>query len=115
MTKIPINREDDGELLGFITQDSTGWAAMTIFGYVFARATDKASVEEAVRSQGLTILQGVWQYFDKADKAWRPCILKEVYVGRVTVIRTNEMGYQDPDDFKIVTLTNPTETDIVKS
>lgn len=115
MTKIPIIREDDGELLGFIEQSKTGWTAQTIFGYVFARDTDRAAVEEAVRSQGLLILQGVWQYFDKDDHAWYPCILKEVYEKKVTVIRTNAMGYQDSDDYKLVTIVGPTETNLVKA
>lgn len=115
MTKIPIIREDDGELLGFIEKDSAGWTAQTIFGYVFARNADRAPIEQTVRSEGLIILQGVWQYFDKDDRTWYPCILKEVHEARVTVIRTNEMGYQDPDDYKIVTIVNPTETELVKS
>lgn len=115
MTKIRIIREDDGELLGFIEQSFAGWSAQTIFGYVFARSDSKESVEEAVRSQGLTMLQGLWQYFDKKDRNWHPCILKEVYETRVVVIRTNEMGYQDPDTYKIVTINNPTETNLVKA
>ncbi len=114
MSKIPINREDDGELLGYVTQETSGWSAQTMFGYVFARADSQAAVEEAVRSQGLQILQGVWQYYDKDDSAWYPCILKEAYPGRVTVIRTNAMGYQDPDDYKQVTITNPDETKLAK-
>ncbi|MDB5183576.1 MAG: hypothetical protein JWO07_257 [Candidatus Saccharibacteria bacterium] len=115
MTKIPINRQDDGELLGFIEKSSAGWTAQTIFGYVFARAVDEHSVEETVRSQGLNVLQGVWQYFDKKEKAWHPCILKEVFENKVIVIRTNEMGFQDPDTYKRVIIINPTETNLVKS
>ncbi len=115
MTKIPIIREDDGEMLGFVEQSSTGWTAQTIFGYVFARSDKREAVEEAVRSQGLNILQGLWQYFDKDDNTWYPCILKEAYENKVTVIRTTAFGYQDPDDYKLVTLTNPTETNLVKA
>ncbi len=115
MTKTPINREDDGELLGFIKQSHGGWSAQTIFGYVFARADNRAAVEEAVRSQGLSILQGLWQYFDKKDKHWHPCVLKETYENRVIVIRTNEMGYQEPDTYKLVTIIDPSETNLVKA
>jgi len=115
MTKTPIIREDDGELLGFVEKSSAGWTAQTIFGYVFARSDTQAAVEEVVRSQGLNILQGLWQYFDKKDRVWHPCILKEAYENRVVVIRTNEMGYQDPDTYKLVTITNPTETNLVKA
>lgn len=115
MGKIPIIREDDGEMLGFIEQDATGWTGQTVFGYIFTRGTTKASVEQIVRLQGLTILQGVWQYFDRDDNAWHACVLREVYENKVVVIRTNDMGYQDPDDYKIVTITSPTETDLVKA
>lgn len=115
MEKVPIIREDDDEVLGFVGQDGTSWTAQTVFGYVFARANNRAAVERIVRAEGLSILRGLWQYFDRDDRTWFPCILKEAYEGKVTVIRTNAMGYQDPDDFKIVTLTNPTETDLVKA
>lgn len=115
MTKIPIIRQDDAELLGFIDQDSAGWTAQTLFGYVFARDDNKESVEQAVRAQGLTILQGVWHYYDKDEKAWFSCVLKEAFENRVIVIRTNAMGYQDPDDYKVVTLVHPTETNLVKA
>ena len=115
MAKTPVIREDDGELLGFIEQSSAGWTAQTIFGYVFARSEDKEAIEETVRSQGLSILQGLWHYFDKKDRAWHPCVLKEVFENRVIVIRTNEMGYQDPDTYKRVIITNPSETNLVKA
>jgi hypothetical protein len=115
MTKVPINREDDGELLGFVEQTSAGWTAQTIFGYVFARSDSQAAIEETVRSQGLIILQGVWNYFDKKDRAWHPCILKEVFENKVVVVRTNEMGYQEPETYKLVTITTPSETNLVKA
>lgn len=115
MTKIPIIRQDDGELLGYVEKQTSGWSAQTIFGYVFARSDNQESVEEVVRSQGLTILQGLWQYYDKQDKAWFPCVLKEVFPNRVIVMRTNVMGYQTPDDYKLVAIANPQETDLVKS
>jgi hypothetical protein len=113
--KIPIHREDDGELLGFVVQDGAGWDAQTIFGYTMARAEDRGTVEEVVRQQGLMFLTGVWQYFDEDDKNWHPCILKEVNEHRVTVIRANSMGYQDPDDYKTVTIKDPSETNLIKS
>ncbi len=115
MTKIPINRQDDGELLGYVVKDGTSWTAQTMFGYVFARSENQNDVENAVRSQGLSILQGIWQYFDKEERAWFPCVLKEAYEGKVTVIRTNVMGYQDPDDYKVVTIISPSEIDLIKS
>lgn len=113
--KIAIKREDDGELLGFIFQDSAGWDAQTIFGYSIARVEDRASAENIVRERGLSFLMGIWEYLDKEDQKWHVCILKEVYENKVTVIRTTPMGYQDPDDYKMVTIRNPSEVNLVKS
>lgn len=113
--RIPINRQDDGELLGFVVQDATGWQAQTVFGHVFARASDRESVEQTVRSQGLLVLQGVWQYLDPDDKQWHPCVLSQVAPLQVTVIRTNEMGYRDPDTVKHVVIRHPDETNLIKA
>jgi hypothetical protein len=115
MVKVPILRQDDGELLGHIEKEASGWSAQTIFGYVFARSHSQKAVEEAVRSQGLTILQGLWSYYDRQDKAWYPCILKEAFPNKVIVIRTNALGYEDSADYKLVTIDNPQETDLVKT
>lgn len=115
MQRIPIIREDDGELLGYVAEEKSGWLAQTLFGYAFARSDSRVAAENAVRTEGLSILQGVWQYYDKQDKQWHACILKEAYPNRVIVIRTNEMGYEDPDDYKRVTITEPTETNLVKA
>jgi hypothetical protein len=112
--KIPINREYDGELVGIISQDTTGWQAQTVFGYPISRAHTQQEAEQIVREQGLSFLTGLWHYFDRDDQAWHPCILKEAYEHQVTVIRTSAMGYQDPD-YKLVSIKNPTETNLVKS
>lgn len=113
--KIPITREDDGELLGFVAQDKAGWEAQTIFGYSMMRAEDRVTAENTVRAQGLGYLTGIWEYLDSEDQKWHACILKEVYENRVVIIRTTPMGYQDPDDYKIVTIRNPSEVNLVKS
>lgn len=114
-TKIAIHREDDNELLGYIVHDAFGWEAQTIFGYEIARADSQDATAKIIRERGLGFLMGVWQYFDEDDKAWHSCVLKEVYERRVIVQRTNTMGYIDPDDYKIVTLKEPTEVNLIKS
>jgi hypothetical protein len=68
----------------------------------------------AVRERGLSFLMGVWQYLDKDDRDWHACIIKEANPTRVIVIRTNVMGYQDPDDYKLVTLHKPTDETLIK-
>jgi hypothetical protein len=113
--KQPIRHKESNELLGFVTKDTTGWRAQTIFGYDISRTATEEDAEKLLREKGLSFLMGVWQYLDPDDGKWHPCILKEAYEQRVTVIRTNFMGYQDPDDYKIVTIENPTETELVKN
>jgi len=112
--KTPFYREDDNEFLGFLVKDSTGWQAQTIFGHPIARAESRHATEAVLLERGLGFLMGVWQYFDTDDQDWFPCILKEVFEKRVTVIRTNAMGYQDPDDYKLVIINEPTESTLVK-
>jgi hypothetical protein len=109
-SNIPILRSDDGELLGYVTQETSGWSARTIFGYVLARTDSQSSAESVIRSEALLVLKGPWRYFDADDRDWFPCILKEVHEGRVIVVRTNELGYEDPEHYKRVILKNPTET-----
>lgn len=113
--KHPIHHEESNELLGYVAKDTSGWRAQTIFGYDIARTASESEAEKLVRDRGLEFLMGVWQYLDPDDGKWHPCILKEAYEQRVSVIRTNFMGYQDPDDYKLVTIENPTETELVKN
>lgn len=110
----PIYRDDDDELLGYVGEATSGWVAQTIFGYTIERTTDEAAAERVVREQGLSYLMGVWQYYDRDDGDWFPCVLKEVQERQVTVVRTNTMGYQDPDDYKRVVLRQPTEQQLTK-
>lgn len=113
--KMPITHEDNNELLGFIIQDVSGWDARTIFGYTISRVETREEAEKVVRSQGLSALKGLWEYLDSDDHEWYPCILKEVYEHKVVVIRTSSMGYQDPNDYKLVTIKKPSETNLIKS
>ena len=113
--KIPYQRKDDKELLGYITQDSTGWQATTIFGYLIARTESLAAAQKVLREQGLSFLLGVWNYYDQDDRDWHACVLKEAQEHQVTVIRTNALGYQDPDDFKFYIVKDPSEEKLVKT
>lgn len=112
--KTPLYRDSDKELLGYIVQDDSGWQAQTMFGYTIERTATREAAEQILRAQGMAFLTGVWQYFDKDDQQWHACVLKEVQEQRVTVLRTTSMGYQDPDDFKLVILQHPDEHTLVK-
>lgn len=114
MSNTPIYREDDHEHLGYVLRDDVGWQAQTIFGYTITRTETEKEAEQVVRERGLAFLTGMWQYFDKDDKDWFPCVIKEANPTRVIVIRTNVLGYQDPDEYKIVTLMKPTDEVLMK-
>lgn len=112
MNKTPIIRQDDGELLGYVTKEANGWSARTIFGYVLARSDTEASAESVVRSEGMLVLKTMWRYFDPDERDWFPCILKNVQETKVTVVRVNDLGFEDAEHYKQVILKNPTETDL---
>lgn len=107
---MPVIRDDDGELLGYVRQEKSAYVAETIFGYPLARTERQPEAEMVLRSEGLLSLQGIWRYYDTDESDWFPCTLKDVYENRVVVIRTNEFGYQEPDRYKMVTIKSPDET-----
>ena len=109
---LPIHHEDTNELLGYVLQESSGWSARTVFGYVMSRTVTKRDAEAIVRDKGLRVLSGVWRYFDTDEYEWFPCKLKEVYENRVIAIRTNELGFEDGDDYKRVIIKMPNETNL---
>lgn len=109
----PIYREYDHELLGFVDKIGGIWTAFTIFGYEFASAETKTDAIRRVMDDGLTILKGIWRYYDRDDNEWHPCRLKSMQPGRVTVIRTNELGYQEPETVKRYTITDPDDSNLV--
>lgn len=113
--RTPFHHVESKELLGYILKDVSGWQAQTIFGYTIARTMTKKDAQQVLQNEGLSILKGVWHYFDGDDQQWHPCILKETDVHRVTVIRTNAMGYQVPEEYKLYTIKDPTENKLVKA
>lgn len=115
LARTPVYRTSDRELLGYVAHDTTGWQAQTIFGYTIERTTTREDAERVLREQGMTFLAGVWQYFDREDGEWCACVIKEVQEQRVTIRRTTNMGYQDPDNDKIVIIEHPTEQTLIKS
>lgn len=112
--KIPVYREDDDEHIGYAVQDAIGWQAQTIFGASISRTETQEQAEQLVIDKGLGYMTGVWQYFDADDKAWLPCTIQEANPNRVIIVRTNAMGYQDPEDYKRVTIQHPTDEVLTK-
>ena len=112
--KTPIYRKDDHEFLGYVVKDQNSWQAQTIFGATIDRTASEKEAEKVLRDRGLSFLSGVWQYLDPSDKEWHTCIIQEAYETQVRVVRTNAMGYEDPDDRKHVLLKHPNETNLIK-
>lgn len=115
MTKRAIHHKDTHELLGYAVQANGTWQAQTVFGYTIARTESQQQAEEILHERGLSFLLGVWRYYDKQTDDWYPCILQEVSDLQVTVVRTTEMGYQDPETYKRVILQKPDESMLIKS
>lgn len=115
ISKTAFYDEETDDFLGNLVQDLTGWQAQTVFGYTIARTDSQSAAEDALREQGLTYLKGVWQYYDKDEYDWFSCILRDANEHRVTVIRTNALGYQTSEDFKMVVIKEPTDQVLVKS
>lgn len=111
----PIFDDDEKEALGYLAKDSISWKAQTVFGYVITRTETEDEAIAVIRKQGLTYLKGVWQYYDKDDHDWYPCIIQSASETLVKVTRTNAMGYQEPDTFKVVLLKNPDENSLIKN
>jgi len=113
--KNPVYNDEDHEFLGYVANDGFSWQALTIFGHQISLTTTREEAEAILRERGLTYLQGVWQYFDKDDNEWFPCVISEAYDQKVVVNRTNSLGYEEPDDRKQVTIEHPTENSLIKS
>lgn len=113
--RTPLYRKDDNELLGFIANENNSWVAQTIFGYTIERTTSEKDAQRVLQNQGLSFLMGVWQYLDTDENDWFSCVIKEANEHQVTVIRTNSMGSQAPDTYKLFTIKNPSENNLVKS
>lgn len=114
-SQIPVYSIDDDSFLGFVIHEGTTWRAVTIFGYLISRASTQKDAEEILQDQGPNYLKGLWHYYDKDDKDWFPCVIKKAFEQRVIVNRTNNLGYQDPEDYKQVVIEDPTENDLIKS
>ena len=111
----PIYDEDKKEIIGYLVKDHSSWDAQTIFGYTITRAETEAAAVAALHNQGRNYLKGVWQYYDKDEHEWHPCTIQSASETLVTVVRTNPMGYQTPESYKLVILKHPDENSLIKN
>lgn len=113
--KTPFYMDDTNEFLGFIVETPSSWAAQTIFGYTIALTTSLKDAQFVLYQEGTEYLKGIWQYYDKDDQDWFPCVIKKAYEQQVIVNRTNNLGFQDKDDYKQVIIDDPSENTLIKS
>lgn len=113
--KEPFYADDTDEFLGFIVEGLTSWQVETIFGYTIALVGSRKEAEFTLYQEGTEYLKGIWQYYDKDDQDWFPCVIKKAYEQQVIVNRTNNLGFQDKDDYKQVIIDDPSENNLIKS
>ncbi len=113
--KHPIYDEDEKDILGYIVKEFNSWKAQTVFGYTIARAETEKEATTLLQTQGPSYLKGVWQYYDKDDHDWHPCIIQSASEMLVSVVHTNAMGVQDPNTYKRVVLKQPDENTLIKN
>ncbi len=111
----PIYDEEEKDILGYLVKEFNSWQAQTVFGYTIGRAETETEAVAIIRKQGKDYLKGVWQYYDKDDHDWFPCIIENASEVLVTVVRTNAMGYQEPEHYKHVVLKQPDENILIKN
>ncbi|MCK0113572.1 hypothetical protein MWU75_15610 [Ornithinimicrobium sp. F0845] len=79
---IPVRRED-GELIGFLAEDSSGWQPRTVFGHPIGEVGEREAAEDRLHAIGMSYLAEKWEVRDGAD--WIGVQLVEASPTRVTV------------------------------
>ena len=82
----PVHRED-GELVGFVTEEANGWAARTIFGTEITHTGEREDAESYLISHGLSYLADRWEWHD--GETWIRVNLLEASPERVSIMITD--------------------------
>lgn len=57
---VPYQREDDGELLGYLVAEGGTFVPVTVFGYRLGEAADEYDASQVLESIGLSYLADTW-------------------------------------------------------
>lgn len=87
MDKIPIYRNEDSELVGYIKEAEDGWMALTIFNYPLSLGLSRDEATQFVREKGLAVLLEPWEYYDESLNNWLKCIMVEVSKDSVKIAK----------------------------
>jgi hypothetical protein len=80
---VPVRREDDGELIGFVAEGSAGWAPLTVFGHPLASEGEREAAEDRLHAVGMSYLAEKWELRQGQD--WISVQLLEASPAGVTV------------------------------
>jgi hypothetical protein len=100
--RIPIHRDSDHELLGFVISVADRWRALTVFGGVLATFASRSEAHAHVVRRGLPSLTAHWQYYDAGADQWHTCLIQEANERTVTIV----FGYASEQGAPTKTLTD---------
>ena len=84
--RIPIYRESDQELVGFVIPVADHWRALTVFGGILATYETQQQATQHVVARGLKALSAHWQYYDVSAGTWHTCLIQEADPASVTIV-----------------------------
>lgn len=72
---VPVHRDDDGELVGFVAAVGDEWVACTVFHYPLGEPTDAQTAQDLLQSHGLSYLAEPWELLE-GDEWYRVTIVE---------------------------------------
>ncbi len=99
--RIPVFRDTDHELLGYVIPVAQHWRALTLFGGILATCDTQADASAYVVRRGLAALAAHWQYYDCSTAQWHTCLIQEANETTVTIV----IGYASEPGAPTKTLT----------
>lgn len=112
MTRTPVYRQDDHELLGFVQHSQHEWNAYTVFGSYIATFTDENAARAYLQAHGLAILNQHWHYYAAQTHTWHVVLIQEASPTHVHLM----LGYYAMPGIptKIISITDLQNGDILQ-
>lgn len=88
-TRIPVYRQHDHELLGFVQLHQHGWHVITVFGSHITTCADETAARTFLHTHGLAILNQHWHYYEAQTNTWHVVLIQEASPTHVHLI----LGY----------------------
>ncbi|HEY3467401.1 MAG TPA: amidohydrolase family protein [Amycolatopsis sp.] len=94
MLPVTVRRDEDGEVLGHLRREGTGWQPVTVFGGVLAGPSSREEAEEVLRRDGLASLGEVWWVHSGAE--FREARIQEARPDRIRIRWADPLVEQSP-------------------